>query len=453
MLSRHRTIAPALVSAPIAALVTLLCLGDVHATDASASFGESPSTARSQSPAIDSPPPSGAQAEDDLELWYFYRDECPHCQRADPWLEELEAAHEALVVNRVSVDDPAGADRLVAMMRARDQRATAVPTFIVDEEVWTGFSPRLAEVIEGQVAARIAGLEVPESGPDRLDLGPLGSVEIADRSLLVATLLIAFVDGFNPCSLWVLTVLLAMILATRSRARIAAVGLTFLFVTTLLYGLFIVGLFTALVVTSHLGWIQVAVALLAVGFGAVNVKDFFAYKKGISFTIPDRFKPKIYRGGRAVRKERPLLVTLAMTVALAGGVALVELPCTAGFPVVWTSMVSDAGTGTSLFAALLAAYLLVYLSVEIAILIGALVTMRASRMQEKHGRTLKLFGGMVMVALGVVLLVDRTIMEQITGSIAVIAAALAASLVVQLGSTWWARRKRGPKGGKSRRGL
>jgi cytochrome c biogenesis protein CcdA len=396
-------------------------------------------------PRVERAAPEVAEASDAAEpvLWYFWRDRCPHCARAEAWLETLIQRYPALELRKVEVvQDDAGRALFFEMMRERGERASGVPSFILDDAVWVGFSQPLADDIEEAVAARLTdGVQDSTRARRVLDMGPLGTVDLAAQPMILATVLIAFVDGFNPCSLWVLTVLLAMILATRSRARIAAVGLTFLLVTAAIYGVFIAGLFAAFAIAGQLGWIQVAVALLALAFGAVNVKDYFAYKKGLSFTIPERFKPRIYRGGRAVRKDRPLPVTLAITVALASGVALVELPCTAGFPVIWTNLVSEAGVGTAGFGGLLAVYLLVYLSVEITILVVAIVTLRASRMQEIHGRTLKLFGGMVMIALAFVLLFDPSLMEQLASSLLVIAAAVAASTVILLADRWWRARR------------
>ena len=383
--------------------------------------------ARAGAPHLQAPPPESGPV-----LWYFWRDACPFCDLAESWLVELEEALPELVVRRVEVvRDPAGRDLFIEMMRERGEQASAVPTFIFRETVWVGFTRPLAEDIEGEIRAWLADAE-PEPGRTVIDLGPFGLFEVGGHTMGTATLLIAFIDGFNPCSLWVLTILLAMILGTRSRIRIAAVGLTFLLVTAAVYGAFIGGLFVALEVAAHLGWIRVAVAALALAFGAVNVKDFFASGRGPSLTIPARFKPSIYRGGRALRKDRPLPVTLALTVGIAGGVALVELPCTAGFPVLWTTLLSEAGIAGAAFGGLLALYLLVYLSVEIALLTGAVVTLRATRLQEEHGEVLKLFGGTVMIALAVVLLVDPTLMERITGSLVVIGIAVAAATLILL---------------------
>ena len=82
------------------------------------------------------------------------------------------------------------------------------------------------------------------------------------------------------------------------------------------------------------------------------------------------------------------------------------------------------------FLGLLTAYLLVYLLDEILVLAVAIVTLRIGRMQETHGRTLKLIGGMVMLALGVVMLVAPGMMESLTGSLVVIGLALAGALGV-----------------------
>jgi cytochrome c biogenesis protein CcdA len=375
-------------------------------------------------PAAPTPTPSASESE---VLWYFWRDHCPFCREAAAWLDRLEEAQPTLEVRRVEVvQDPAGRARFLAMMAERGESPNAVPTFILNDEVWVGFSPAIAETLEARLSAEPAA----DTSRWRLDLGPLGRVDLAGESMLFATLMIAFVDGFNPCSLWVLTVLLAMILGSGSRARTAAVGGTFLLVTAALYGLFITGLFAALSVARHLAGIQLAVALFALAFGAVNVKDYFALHRGVSFSIPERFKPRIYHGSRAVRRERPLPVTLLVTVVLAGGVALVELPCTAGFPVVWSSLLAEAGVEGAAFAGLLAAYLLVYLLDEILVLAVAIVTLRIGRMQETHGRTLKLIGGMVMLALGVAMLVAPGMMESLSGSLAVIGLALVGALGV-----------------------
>ena len=165
-----------------------------------------------------------------------------------------------------------------------------------------------------------------------MDVPLVGAVEVGSDSLVLSTVVIGFVDGVNPCSLWVISVLLAIIVRTGSRRRVVAIGSTFLLVTALMYAIYIAGIYSALTFVSHLGAIQVGVAVVAGIFGVVSVKDYFAFRKGLSFTISDSAKPGLYHRMRAVAGERALLPALGATVLLAVGVSLLETPCTAGSP-------------------------------------------------------------------------------------------------------------------------
>jgi cytochrome c biogenesis protein CcdA len=184
---------------------------------------------------------------------------------------------------------------------------------------------------------------------------------------------------------------------------------------------------------GYLSGIRWAVALLALTFAAVNIKDYFAFKKGFSFTIPDRFKPRIYRGGRGLLDgNRSLLAVSGAAVLMALGIALVELPCTAGFPVVWSGLLTDAGVGGAEFGALLAVYLGIYLLDEVVLFVAVVVTLRIARFQERHGQLLKLVGGMVMLALGVVMLIQPAVMNSVEGTVGVFLAAAGATAVIHL---------------------
>jgi hypothetical protein len=129
-------------------------------------------------------------------------------------------------------------------------------------------------------------------------------------------------------------------------------------------------------------------------------------------------------------EERRLPVVLGSTAALAAGVALLELPCTVGFPVVWSNLLADRGVGTAGFAFLLTIYLLVFLVDEIAVVVGAVVALRIGRLQERHGKALKLGAGVVMGLLAVVMLVDPSLLERVVGTGAVFGAAAGAMVAV-----------------------
>jgi cytochrome c biogenesis protein CcdA/thiol-disulfide isomerase/thioredoxin len=385
----------------------------------------------------------GAPAE--VSLYLFWGQGCPHCEDQLPFIAGLERDYPALTVYRHEVwRDREHRALFHDMARAHGLRPGSVPMLFVGGRAWVGDSPAIRREVEAAVLGCISSgcpdprhLLAPAGTaprqPAALRVPLLGELDLALQPLLLSTLLIGLVDGVNPCSLWVLTVLLALVLHSGSRRRVAIVGVTFLTTTALIYGLFIVGVFGMLSYVAWLGWVQVGVALFALLVGAVNIKDYFWFQRGLSLTIAPHHKPAIFARIRGLMDPgHSTLSLMAATALMAAGISLVELPCTAGFPVIWSGLVLEAQPGLLVFAALLGLYLFLYLLIELAVLGVALTTLSMTRLEERHGRNLKLLGGMVMLALGLALLLAPGLMNELAGSLLVFGAALAGTVALML---------------------
>jgi cytochrome c biogenesis protein CcdA len=183
----------------------------------------------------------------------------------------------------------------------------------------------------------------------------------------------------------------------------------------------------------YVRWIYWLVAAFALVFAIVNIKDYFWFKRGLSFTISEHHKPGIYRSIRGLLSEgRSVPALIGATALMAAGISLIELPCTAGFPVIWSGIVASHEIDRLYFAILLALYLLIYLGIEMVILVTALISLRVDRFEERHGRVLKLVGGLVMLALALVLLTAPELMQDVSGTLGVFLAALVAALLIVL---------------------
>lgn len=409
-----------------------------------------------------------------LNVYYFWGDGCPYCEALKPFLEELPNRYPGVALQSYEVwNVPQNREIFFSMAGKFGFEPGGVPAVFLGDRFWVGASDQIKVEIEQAVQICLqtgcpdAGTSVPGipaemlvvnsvPGPaddeekeatepneilpveaiDRrsvLSLPFFGDVDLNEHSLFFGTAVIAFVDGFNPCSLWVLSILLAMVINSGSRIKTLIVGLTFLLVTAGLYGLFIVGLFKVFTVVSFLGWIRGLVAILALGFAAINIKDYFWYKEGISLTISEKQKPKIYQEFRQIlRGDKPVWALIGATVLMAAGIAIVELPCTAGFPVLWSQLVAAQNVDGYTFSLLLGLYILVYLIDELIVFVVAVVTLRASKMEEKHGRILKLVGGVLMASLALVLLFWPEFMESFGDSLLLFVAAFAVSGLILL---------------------
>lgn len=392
-------------------------------------------------------------------IYFFWGDGCPHCAEEKLFLERLQQQYSVEVRAYEVWYVPENQALFFKIARAHGFEPSAVPTTLLGKRYWSGYNKQISQEIEAAVKECLvsgcpdagAGIITPAQPTPSLALTPpaitatpvsdpsaavfdiplVGAVNLASQSLLVSTALIALVDGFNPCSLWVLSILLALTLHTGSRKKVLIIGFVFLTVTSLVYVLFIAGLFTLFTFISFLGWIQVGVALVALFFAAVNIKDYFWYKEGISFTIDDAQKPGIYKRMRNVLNAGDSLVALvSATVVMSAGVSLVEFACTAGFPVLWTNLLAAHKVAPLAFGLLLALYMLIYQIDELGIFLAAVFTLKASRLEEKHGRILKLIGGTLMLTLAIVMVVKPALMNNLGNSLLIFGVAFGAAALV-----------------------
>ncbi len=386
-----------------------------------------------------------AEQSKDVCLHFFYQEDCNQCQNVDGFLTGLEK-EQNININRHNVEKE---EELYQEFKENyGIGGGAYPIIFIGDRYLLGESAIYdylereivlcqkdgcscpAEEIRGFTPSLPKGGDVTPEEEYKINVPLIGNVNVSNMPLLAMTSLVAFVDGFNPCSLWVITFLLGIVVHSGSRKKTFAVGLTFITIATLVYALFILGLFSTFTVIGYMTWIKLAVALVAFIFGVVNIKDYFWYKKGLSFTIPDRFKPKIFKNIRGIMKKESVIPMILATIVMAFGVTFIELICTAGFPVIWTSILAEQGVSKSLFALLFGLYMLIYFIDEFIVFAGVVLTLKASKFEETQGRKLKLVGGIIMLALAVIWLVKPELMNEVTGMFYVFGGALGVAVLV-----------------------
>lgn len=111
-----------------------------------------------------------------------------------------------------------------------------------------------------------------------------------------------------------------------------------------------------------LRWITLAADLVAIGIALINIKEYFWFKQGVSLTIPARAKPKLYQRTRTLVSANSLPTLLLGTTMLALAANAYELLCTAGFPMIYTRLLTLHNLSTPAYYMYLAAYNVIYRS-------------------------------------------------------------------------------------------
>jgi len=211
----------------------------------------------------------------------------------------------------------------------------------------------------------------------------------------------ALADAVNPCEFAVLVILLSSILASGNKRRALASGLMFSLAIFLSYLAMGVGLYSALATAKFSLTFMKVIGVVAIVLGLFNLKDFFFYGKGFLMEVPLGWRPKMKAILRSVTGP---FGAFAIGVVI----SLFLLPCTSGPYVIVTSLLSQSETFWYAFR-LLVFYNLIFVSpmilITLAVYRGFSVE-KAEGIRMKRLRILHLIAGLLLVAMGVVVLVQ-----------------------------------------------
>lgn len=343
------------------------------------------------------PDPAGPAA---VQLQVFVRAGCPHCDAAKAFLPTLQEMRPWLqtVYRPVDTDAVARAD-LLRYSRQAGLWPPGVPTFVIDDRVLLGFAdaatsgPALAALVDAQRPLQTA-IDTRLFG--RLDTGRLG--------LPLFTVVIGLIDGFNPCAMWVLLFLLALLVHLQDRRRMVLVAGTFVLASGLVYYAFLAAWLNLFLLTGFSTGIRLGLGSLAVLVGLFNARDALRPGQGFLLSIPSAAKPGLYARMRAVLRAEHLLPALLGVSILAVLVNSVELLCTAGLPALYTAILSQQDIGQVSHYAYLGLYILAYITDDALMVAVAVLALDKRRLGPRGGRRLKLLSALVMLSLGGILL-------------------------------------------------
>jgi hypothetical protein len=294
-------------------------------------------------------------------------------------------------------------------------RPAGVPAFYVGGRAFAGFSPDIAREIEATVRERLAereqAAEMDFGEKTVLRIPLFGTVDAEELSLPLFTVLIAALDSFNPCAFFVLLFLLGLLIHVRSRKRMLMIGGTFVLCSGIVYFLFMTAWLNLFILVGHLRAITTAAGAVALVIGIINAKDFFFFKEGVSLSIPESARLKLFARMRGLLKAESQAAMLTGALVLAVAANSYELLCTAGFPMVFTRVLTLHSLPPARYYLYLGLYNLVYVS-PLAVIVGIFTaTLGSRKMSEWQGRVLKLVSGVMMILLGGVLLVEPALLN------------------------------------------
>jgi glutaredoxin len=376
-------------------------------------------------------------AGQEVTVHVFWGEGCPHCERALDFLARQQAADPELKVARYEIrHDEGNRARFRELARHFGIARPGVPLIVIGDRHYEGYHddefsgrPLMQHVAEcrrdgcpdivavanpatGSPGAAGPAFPAPPASPasptavlpEVLDVPLLGPVATRELSLPAVTVLLAAIDGFNPCAMWTLVLLIGLLIGQPDRVRMWFLGSLFIAGSALVYLLFLTTWLNALLALGDLGWVRVLVGAVALAGGAWYLKEFVANPGAACKVTAPEPRRRVIDRLKALALEPRLLVAAAGILALAFVVNLVELVCSAGIPAVFTQILALHALSAWHYAAYLLLYVAVFMFDDLVVFVVAMSTLHLAGIGTRYVRASRLIGGIVLLAVGFALI-------------------------------------------------
>ena len=369
---------------------------------------------------------------DEVNLYLFYSADCTHCKAEREWLESIKDDYSYLNINLYEITRNTTNSNLLSDVKEKlSSTSKYVPYTVIGEKHWIGwnednknkiihaienydYSKRdiVYEVINGIDGENIGNTEISEletADPEgsSFTVPILGDIDARKVSLPILSIVIGFIDGFNPCAMWVLIFLISMLMGMHNKKRMWTLGLTFLVSSALVYLLFMIAWLNIAVTLTGVMWIRMLIALVALVGAFVNLKIFYkAVKKHDSGceVVDNSKRKKLMSRIKKFTTEKSFWLAILGVIGLAFSVNLIELACSAGLPLIFTQILALNNLGSLEYMLYIALYILFFLLDDIIVFVIAMVTLELTGISTKYAKYSHLIGGIIMFIIGILMI-------------------------------------------------
>ncbi|MBU1052076.1 MAG: hypothetical protein KJ718_06005 [Nanoarchaeota archaeon] len=362
---------------------------------------------------------------EEVNIYFFWAHGCPHCQDEKDFLNTLNQKYDNLDIHGLEVTtSKENADLLKKTGKELNADVSGVPFTVVGEQYFSGWyneetTGKAIEdavncVIENHCQDVVGELTTPISQsthtqggkaiPERLDLPIIGEVETKNLSLPVLTIIIAALDGFNPCAMWVLLFLISLLLGMQSKKRMWVFGTVFIATSAFVYFLFMSAWLNLFLFLGFVFWVRLAIGFVALGAGIYNIREYFTNPAGTCKVTGTQRRQKIFEKLKKIVQEKHVLLALLGLIVLAFAVNLVELICSAGLPAVYTQILTLTNLEGWQYYSYLLLYVFIFMLDDLFVFFVAMITLQAVGVTNKYGRISHIVGGIIMLIMGALLI-------------------------------------------------
>jgi len=365
----------------------------------------------------------GGVSASDVKLYLFHSESCPHCASERKFLNEIKDDYpnvEFVEYEVTMVEE--NMNLLKDVKEALEDYNNYVPYTVIGENSLSGFnentkasilqyldrciSDGCQDIVSKVINGESINLKNEEIEEEEFTVPILGKIDAKTVSLPILAVIIGFIDGFNPCAMWVLIFLISMLLGMKDRKRMWIIGLTFLTTSAIIYLLFMVAWLKITLEMQSIVFIRFLIGLVALIGGGINLRSYLKMKNekvGCTVTNKDQRK-KTMDKIKKFTNEKSFLLAILGVITLAISVNFVELACSAGLPLIFTQILALNDLSTLQYSFYIILYILFYLIDDLVIFFIAMTTLKITGITNKYNKYSHLIGGILMLIIGLLMI-------------------------------------------------
>jgi len=385
-------------------------------------------------------------ASQEVVISVFVRDECGHCQDEKVFLSDFERELSLHVVgprlklNYYNLKDPVNVE-LFSQVAETYGLVKGTPITLIKGRIFTGFgsSRNTGELIRqltygqahenwifedildgravvvdalhpGEVCDEDELCQVPAPESSRPTVSLFGwEIDTSGLSLGALAAVLGFVDGFNPCAMWVLVMFLIILSQLGSRKKMLQYAGVFILAEAIMYYLILNVWFTVWDFVSLDRIVTPLVGLLALGSGV-----YFIYKF-ITFT-PECKVTNLEQKSRTTAKVKELAAkpfTIAVFFGILGlalSVNIFEFACSIGIPQTFTKVIEMNNLNWLQTQGYMLIYIVMYMVDDLIVFGLALWGLDKLGLTHKYSKWATLIGAVLMLLLGFIMLIRPSLL-------------------------------------------
>ena len=369
--------------------------------------------------------PINTKALEKIDLYLFHSSTCEHCQAEIKYLDSIKDKYPNLKVHLYETTDPNEESTKNAKlgMKVASKRGVTyqTPFTILGETYYIGFSENIEKSLDKLIEQEsnspstnvvkkifndedISDIDVKAGLVETIKL--FGKdIKISSVSLPVLAVIIGFLDGFNPCAMWVLIFLISMLFNMKNKKRMWALGITFLTASALVYMAFMFAWLGAVVSFASIKWFRLLIAIVALIAGIINLKSFInSLKKDDGCeVVDDKKRKKIITRIKNITHERSFFLALIGVILLAFSVNIIELACSVGLPLIFTQTLALNNLSAIQYLIYILIYIFFFLIDDIIVFAIAMFTLNITGISTKYTKYSHLIGGIIMILIAILM--------------------------------------------------